>query len=213
MKKGLALALVCLLAHPSTVLADECRERIATMFDGGPLDPFSLQPHRMENTTYAADGSVRYVYRGLFENPLASLGGIDGGTVALIIGQDSWMGQSMEGPWTKAPNMVPDDHEAFIRGQTKQKIANLDRTACDGIVEMDGKSLEKYTFFTKTDPVDAVQGAWFGGMNTVYLEPDSGRVMRWEMSESVAHYQPEPSTDRQVNLYHYDPSIRVERPE
>lgn len=198
---------------PAPGLADDCRDHVAALFDGGALDPFATPPHALETTTYGPDGVVRYVYHGRIETPVRMVGGIDGGTMALIVGNDSWMGPSLDGPWTAAPNMVPADHEGFVRTQTAQKVANLDRVDCAGVVDLDGAPREKLEFFTKTDPNDAVGGAWFGGMNTVYIDPETGQVARWDTYDSVAHYQADPSPDRQVSLRRYDAEISVNAPD
>ncbi|WP_040604684.1 hypothetical protein [Sagittula stellata] len=200
------------LAAPVPALADACRDRIAAMFDGGPLDPFARPPHSFVGTTYDAAGNVRWIYEARYETPLKTVGGMQGGQQVLLDGSDSWMGASPDGPWTKAPNLIPDDHEGFIRAQMAQNVKNLDRTDCPGMADVDGTTLEKFVYFTKTDPTPESAGAWFGALNTVFVHPQNGRVMRWETSESVAHYAPDPSGDVQVNVYTYDPAITVSPP-
>ena len=202
------------LLLPLPALADDCHGHIATMFDEGPLDPFARPPHSYVNTTYAADGSVKSTYLARFETPVESIGGTEGGTMfAMIVGSESWIGPSMDGPWTAAPNMVPDDHEAFVRLQMEHNVANLAQVSCPGLVEVEGQEFENVAYFTKTDPSKAAHGAWFGGLNSVFIDPETGRVMRWEITEAVSSFAPKPSGDRQVLIYTYEPDLRVDPPQ
>lgn len=204
--------LLCLLL-PGAALAEDCRDRIVALYSGGAMDPFARPAHSYVATTYGADGAVRWVYEGRYETALKTIGGMQGGSPILMIGSDTWTGPGIDGPWTATPNQNPPDMEAFIRGQMAQNVANLDRTRCDGMVDVDGQSLERFSWFTKTDPTEAAQGAWFGGVYTAYVDPATGLLMRLETSESVAHYQPQPGTDTQVSVYTYDPSIVIDAPQ
>ncbi|ASP18883.1 hypothetical protein ANTHELSMS3_00157 [Antarctobacter heliothermus] len=209
---------VCLLllplALPATAQDAACHDRIAAMMQGGALDAFQRPPHRFSNTVTDPDGAVRYVFDTLWDTPARSVSGIkDSGNYTLVIDSDSWTGPSLTGPWTKAPNQLPPDREAFQRKQMAQMVANLTDTACPGTVDLDGMTYETVTYFTKTDPDDSMGGAWFGALNTVYIDPDTDQVMRWEMTDFVSSFAPEVSKDRHTQLFTYDPSISLKRPD
>ncbi|MBP0483661.1 hypothetical protein [Sagittula salina] len=199
---------------PGAAMAEDCRDRIAALFeDGGALDPFSRPPHSYVATTYDAGGAVKWIYQARYETALRMIGGTEGGNRILMIGPDTWTGPSPEGPWTAAPNQNPPDMEAFFRAHMAASVKNLDRTDCAGVVEIDGLRLVKFTYVTRTDPAPEAGGAWFGALYTAYIDPDTGRLMRQDTAESVAHYASEPSTDLQVTLYTYDPTITIPTPE
>ena len=201
------------LAFAGPVHAD-CRDTIDALFDGGPLDPFARPPHRYVRTTTGPDGTVRMVYRATFETPVRSLGRTESMAMeVLILGSESWIRTDPAGDWTAAPNMVPEDHEAFVRLQMDQQRANLGRTACPGATVIDGATYDTYRFFTRTDPVEASGGAWFGGLNTIHVDPGTGLVMVWEVTEAVSSFAPEPSADRDVAVYTYDAALTLPRPE
>ncbi|WP_417207548.1 hypothetical protein [Antarctobacter sp.] len=218
MPKPLAHAAACLLvlslAPPATAQDTTCHDRIAAMMQGGALDAFQRPPHRFSNTVTDPEGTVRYVFDTLWDTPARSVSGIkDSGNYTMVIDSDSWFGPSLTGPWTKAPNQLPPDREAFQRKQVAQMVANLTDTACPGAVEVEGMTYEAVTYFTKTDPDDSMGGAWFGALNTVYIDPKTDQVMRWEMTDFVSSFAPEVSKDRHLQIFTYDPAISIERPD
>jgi hypothetical protein len=205
---------LALLSAPATAEDAGCRDRIAAMFDGGPLDPFVRPPHRFISTVLSPEGDTRYQFLTLWDTPARSISGILGaGPFTLNIDGDTWIGPDPEGPWTAAPNMMPPDLEAFQRAQLAQQQKNLADVACPGQVEIDGASYENIAFFTKTDPDEATGGGWFGAHNTVYLDPQTERVMRWEMTDQVSSFAPEVSADINVQIFDYDTPVRIVRPE
>lgn len=210
--KAISLLLAAVLAAPLPALA-ACMDDIATMFDGGPLDPFARPAHRFTATTTGPDGVVKSVYRAEFVSPAHSMGWTEGNPMqVLIIGSDSWIRMAEDTPWMAAPNMVPADHEGFLRLQRDQQRANLTEVDCLGTLNIDGVDHEAVSFVTRTDPAEGT-GAWFGGHNRVFIAMDTGRVMRWEVTEAVSSFAPEPSADTQVILYDYDEQITLPRPE
>jgi hypothetical protein len=184
------------------------------MFDGGALDPFARPPHAIRSVTTGPDGAQKSVYLARFETPVETVGGVEGGEImALIVGNDSWIGASLDGPWQEAPNMVPPDHEGFARAQIAQTTANLTDITCDGTAEVDGMTLEKVSYTTHTDPMEVTGGAWFGARYTAFIDPETNLLMRMETRDFVAHYAPEPGKDLQVITYTYDPDIKVDPPQ
>lgn len=214
MRAGTALCLFLLpLAVAATAQTDTCHDRITEMMQGGALDPFTRPAHRFTNTVTDPEGAVRYVFSSVWDSPARSISGIAGGNFTLIIDSDSWVGPGRDGPWTPAPNQLPPDREAFQRKQQAQMIANLTDAACPGTVALDGVTFETVSYFTKTDPDDSMGGAWFGALNTVYMAPDTGLVMRWELTDFVSSFAPEVNKDLHTQIFSYDPSISLTRPE
>jgi len=205
------VALAIVSATPG--LSDTCRDKIDAMFDGGPLDPFVRAPHRLTNTETDANGQFLRRYLTKWQTPSRTVSGIEGGGLfALIIGQDSWTGPSLDGPWTKAPNMLPMDHDTFQRMQQAQMRANLSDTACPGMTEIDGAPFDTVSYVTKTDPTPESHNAWFGARHTVYIHPDTQQVMRWEMTDFVSSFAPDLSKNVQVQIYDYDPDLTIDVP-
>lgn len=202
------------LALPAHAQDTACQDRIAAMFDGGALDPYTRPAHNYTNTVLTPDGDMRYQFFAIWDSPARRISGVNGsGSFVLIIDNDSWTGPSPEGPWTAAPNMLPENYDDVQRRQQAQMVKNLSETACPGRVEVDDIPYENVRFFTKTDPEEASDGAWFGSRNSVFIDPDDGRVMRWEMTDFVSSFAPEVSRDIHVQIFTYDDPISISRPD
>ncbi len=217
MKPGMtavAMAMAISLATTLPATADACKTRIKAMFDGGPLDPFARPPHRLTNTHFDPQGGFVRRFNTVWQTPVRTVSGVEGGGLfALVIGSESWTGPTLEGPWTKMPNYLPDDHEAFQRAQQAQMVANLSATQCPGLTEIDGTSYDTVSYVTKTDPMPSNNNAWFGAHNTVYIDPQTQRVMRWEMTNFVSSFAPDLNKDRQVQILEYDPTLEIPTPD
>lgn len=205
----LALALVLSLGV-TPARADACHDEIAALFDGGPLDPFALPPHRFTHVVTGQDGSPRYAMTVTFESPVRMMTEMDTGMRSLVIGSESWMAQGKAAGWTKVPNVLPDDMAALHARNRDQMRANLTATECLGLVQVDGQPLTAYRYATQTDPDPA--GIYYGATYTTYLDPDSGMKMRQEVDREISHYQPQPGTDHTVQVFTYDDSIAVMPP-
>lgn len=198
---------------PAAVQAD-CRSDIAALFQGGPLDAFTLPPYGYETTVTTASGDVKYVLEVRWDTPLKSLSGIKGGgNYALSIGGEAWTGPGPDGPWTKSGSMGIDDIAAFQRGIAEQMARNVTDPQCLGTVDVDGMQYTAYQYVTQTDPNPDMGGSYFGGTYTVYIDPATNRQMRQDLNGAFAHYQPEPSTDISVSLYRYGPEFAISPPE
>lgn len=207
-----SLCLAITVATPLPAFAD-CLDDVSAMFDGGSLDPFVRPAHRYTSTTTGPDGKVKSVYRAEFVSPAHSMGWTEGNPMqVLIIGSDSWIRMAEDAAWMAAPNMVPADHEGFLRRQRDQQRANLTEVECLGSQSTDGVDYEVVSFVSRTDPAEGT-GAWFGGRNRVFVDAGTGRVMRWEVTGAVSSFAPEPSADTQLIVYDYDAAISLPRPE
>lgn len=205
--------LLAAFAAPALAEDPACRARIDAMFDGGPLDPFARPPHRFVNTVQTPEGATQYQFLVIWDGPARGISGIVGsGPFTLMIDSDTWTGPGPDGPWTAAPNLLPADHEAVQRRQLAESRANLADVACLGTVEVEGARYDAIRYFTKTDP-DPETGAWFGALNTVYLDPASQHVRRWELTGMVSSFAPEASRDRHVQVFSYDDPVSISRPD
>jgi hypothetical protein len=212
MKKIFAVLL--LVTAPQTAIADACHEKISVMFDGGPLDPFVRTPHRLTNTVTGADGTFVRRYLTRWQTPFRSVSGVEGGGLfALVIDADSWTGPSLDGPWTKAPNSLPPNHNDVRRAQHAQEKANLKEVSCPGSQDLDGATYEVVSYVTQTDPNPEMNGMWFGARHTVYIDPDAARVMRWDSTDFVSSFAPDLSKEVQVQIFDYDSGLVIPRPD
>lgn len=204
---------VCLMAG-GAACADPCTDEIAALYDGGALDAFAQPPHRIETTTRLADGTVQYEYLTFFDSPLKSMNGVKGrGLFTLGIGADTWTGPTPDGPWTKMPNQMPVDMEAFRRDMQEQFARNLTKTDCPGLVDSEDGPVRVYRYTSQTDKNEAQGGTYFGGSYTDFIDPDSGRLIRREETGSFAHYSPQPGTNVTVSRYIYDDPRRLTVPD
>ena len=194
--------------------ADACRDKITAMFDSGPLDPFVRTPHSLTNTVTNENGEFVRRYLTRWQTPFRTVSGIEGSpTFALVIDQESWIGPSLDGPWTKAPNALPDDHNEVRRQQHAQERANLTDTECPGETVLDGTPYDVVVYTTKTDPNPQMNDAWFGARHTVYIDTTTNLVMRWESTDFVSSFAPDLSKDLQVQEFEYDADLVVSKPE
>jgi hypothetical protein len=92
-------------------------------------------------------------------------------------------------------------------------VANLSETACPGEVTLDGTTYLSVSYVTRTDPTPESHDAWFGSRNTVFIDPGTGRVMRWEQTDFVSSFAPEVNPERHVQVFDYAADISLPTPE
>ena len=210
MRPLLALALLA----PAPALADPCTEEIAALFRGGPLDGFAREPHMQVRESFAADGTPISTFEAVIVSPLEMVSGVRGaGRYLLLVDREGWMGPTMEGPWEPAGMTVTEDMLAAQRSVPEDQAGNLTETECLGEVDLDGAPAIAYRFRTKVDPHPARGDSWWGSLDTVHLDPETGRVIRWEQTEQVSSWAEGVSDERHVTVFDYAPGIAVERPE
>ena len=207
------LALAALIILPTPVLADDCTARIAAMYDGGPLDAYQRPSHRHEKQVIDAAGNTTATFQSIVETPLRSISGIKGGAMTLTIDDDTWSGPGPDGPWTPSENRMQKDREPWHRAMQAQQAKNLTATACADGVAFEGNSWTKVQFSTKTDPNPDMGDAFFGSSDTVYIDPETNQVMRWEVTGLFSSWLPDPGKDTHITRFTYDPSIHITRPE
>lgn len=207
---ALCLSSVSMALTVAPAAADPCRETIAAMFQGGPMDPF-VRPKRHETTIrHNPDGSETMVTDVFWETVLKSVSA-SGGNYYLTYDLDMWSGPSFDGPWTPTGSKLPADFAEMTRQMSVQQAANLSETSCAGEVSVDGQALVKYVYRTKTDT--NVHGSWFGGLYSAYLDPASGQLARLETAETVASWAPDAAAFVDITTVIYDPTISVVRPQ
>ncbi len=209
----LIVAFALCLAIPAQSNADACRDEIAALFDGGPLDPYQRPSHRHEKQVFDASGTPTHTFASIVQTPLRTISGIKGGDMTLAIDDDTWTGPSPDGPWTPSQNNMPKDREPWHRAMQAQQAANLTNTACPGIVNFEGTQWLSYRYSTKTDPNPDMNNAFFGSTDTVYIAPDTMQVMRLEQTGLFSSWLPEPGKDTYVTTFTYDPAITITAPQ
>lgn len=208
------LLLLCLLPLAATpALADDCKTRIAAMFDGGPLDAYRRPPHRHEKQVLSASGAVQFTFASVVQTPLRTISGIKGGDMMLAVDDRTWTGPTADGPWTETASNFPPDRATLHATMRAQQAANLTDVSCPGLVDVNGTILENVRFSTRTDPNPDMSDAFSGSSNSVYIDPDSQQVMRWDMTGLFSSWLPTPGTDLHITRFSYDPTIRVDPPE
>jgi hypothetical protein len=205
---SLFAAALPLVAIPCGAWADACREEIAALWDG-PMDPFQRPPHMQIVQMLDVDGNETRVFHNTVETPLRTIAGERAaGHFTLAIDRDVWNGPSEQGPWTVNAGQMPEGREATMRAQYAQQQANLTDTVCHGA---DEAGLIRYTYRTQTDK-DAT-GSFFGSLDTVWLDPEMGQIVRFELSEFVNPWTKGVSKERHLIEVVFDPAIKVVRPE
>ncbi|MCA0870861.1 hypothetical protein LCL97_08500 [Seohaeicola saemankumensis] len=192
------------------VHADECRDTIAALYQGGALDPFERPKRREVTVSVQPDGSESLVTDVIWDSVTRSVA-LSGGTYYLTFDGEMWSGPSFEGPWTPTGSSLPEDFEQMTRQMADQSAANITEAQCPGQTEVGGNSWTTYVYRTKTDP--NVHGSWFGGLHTAYIDPASGELARLEIAEMVSSWAPDPTAHKNVTTVSYDPSVAVIRPE
>ncbi|MCB1342784.1 MAG: hypothetical protein KDK24_17280 [Pseudooceanicola sp.] len=199
------LLLAALPAH-----ADDCRDRIAGMFFGGALDPTLRPPYHLTVNTLKADGSYVHSYDVTWlavDQAMTASNGM----YSLMRGEKAWLANSPDGPWTFSPPAEPFDSVNRDIAQRRQMVANLSDTSCDGMYTLDGKTVERFVYRTMTR--DDSNGTYFGALNTIYVDPETNLLVRLDDAEFVAHYAPQPSPDRNIMQYTYDPALTLPQPQ
>lgn len=211
--RRIAFGLVAALVFAAPGLADDCRDRIAAMFDGGALDAYQRPPHRHEKQVMSADGTVQTTFTSVVQTPLRTISGVKGGDMTLAVDDRTWTGPGPDGPWSESPSNFPPDRETWHKAMQAQQAANLTDVSCPGIVDVNGTVLENFRFSTRTDPNPDQNGAYFGSSDSVYVSPETGQVMRWDQSGLYSSWLPTPGNDLYVTRFDYDPAIRVDPPQ
>lgn len=208
MKDQLALfATICLSLPAAPALADACRDQIAALYDG-PLDPFQRPPHRQEVQMYDAEGNATRLMSNTIETPLRTIAGETATNYfTMVIDRDMWNGPSPEGPWTSLGMQTPDGREEGLRRAYAEQRENLTDTVCHGTGD-DG--LIRYTYRTKTD-LDA-NGVFYGGLDTITIDPVHGQIVRFEMTDFVNSWSEGVSKERHDIEVIFDPTIKVTAP-
>ncbi|KNG94700.1 hypothetical protein [Pseudaestuariivita atlantica] len=212
MTRTLAIALAAMLA-PALASADACRDEIAALFDTGPLNPFNLPPNHVEKEVLNPDGSRQYILDIHTQSPTRIVSGIRGGMLMMMVGSDTWMGPSLDGPWTAGQRMQTDDMEAAQRTVPEAQARNLSDTECPGITSLDGKDRLTYVFRTRTDPHPARGNSWWGSLDRVYIDPATGLIDEIHQTEHVASWAEGMKMETHILRYSYDPDLRIEPPE
>jgi hypothetical protein len=215
--KSIALSAVAaigmMVVGATTALADSCRDEIAALYDGGTLDSFARPRHRQIKRVYSTDGDLKFVFDAVIESPLAIKSGVrESGQFFMAIGNKTWMGPTLDGPWTASTDM-PGDMEAAQRQVVTSQQANLEETECLGTTERDGSTYLTYRFRTKTDPSPERGNSWWGSLDTIWLDPETRQVAVWELTEHLSSWAPDLNMDKHVIEFEYDPEISVSPPQ
>lgn len=195
------------------VWADDCTLRIAAMFTGGPLDAYQRPPHRHEKQVIDDAGTVTVTFLSIVETPLRTISGIKGGAMTLAIDDDTWTGPGPDGPWQPSESNMPKDRKPWHQAMQAQQAKNLTATDCSGAVGIDGHIWDRVRYSTKTDPNPDMNNAFFGSTETVYIDPETLQVMRWEKTGLFSSWMPEPGKDTHITLFRYDPDVKVTAPD
>lgn len=207
----LATATAVLLAAGATARAD-CLDEVRAVY-ADTMDAFARPPYRATRIHSAADGTKISGFDDIVETPLRTISHVHEGQATLAVDGQTWTGAGPDGPWSPAPNMFPADRRAAMERSHAERLANLTEAECHGEVEVDGSTVLHYAYTTKTDPDPDQGGLWFGAREDIHVDPETGLLMRHEMSEFVSSFQAEPNGETAMTVFEYDPSIEVVPPE
>ncbi|MBV0913301.1 hypothetical protein [Anianabacter salinae] len=192
--------------------AGSCLQKVRNLY-ATSLHAYERPPYRSEKSVYDDDGSLLHVIVSTVESPVRTMSGVPGDAVALVIDRQVWTAPGPNGPWAEAPSNFPPDRRAAFDRAHAQQMANIEDPVCEGLVEMDGATYEKYGFSTRTDPDPEQGGLFFGERSTVYIDPETRLVMRWEQTDFVSSWSADPDPQLHVTTFDYDETIRLEPPQ
>lgn len=201
--------LVCLAATATTPASADCAADIDKLFHGGAWDPFTRENRRETTVLRHPDGKETPSSDVLWDGPFNSINCTPHGCF-MAIGNSSWKGSSFEGPWTRSTDTGTVDPETFVRATTDRLATSVTEPECLGATELDGQSAVLFRFVSKLEPNE--YGSWWGGRYSAWINPNTNRLLRYELAEGIASWAPKPSKDVQVTTIVYDDAIRVEEP-
>lgn len=194
---------------PLPAIADACHDEIAALFDGGTLDSGARPKHWQIREVFAPDGSLLYTFEFKVASATQTAAGVIGsGNYMMTIGNKTWSGPSIDGPWSPSGDMSGDIAASQAQVVTSMR-ANLAETECLGLTEFDGESYLTYKYRTKTDPSPVRGDSWWGALDTIYLDPKTGQVMIWIQTEHIASWAPDMKMERHVTRLKYDETIVI----
>lgn len=176
------------------------------------LYAYDRPAYRSEKSVYDPEGKLIHVFVSTVESPLRTISGVRGDAMALVIDRQVWTGPGPDGPWTEAPSNFPADRKAVHDRAHEQQLANISDVDCMGEVDVEGQTYLGYGFTTQTDPDPNQGGLFFGERSTVYLDPESREVMRWEQTDFITPWMAEPDRAHHVTVFQYDDTIHVTPP-
>ena len=103
---------------------------------------------------------------------------------------------------------MPEGRADTLRSQYAQQRANLIDTVCHGT---DADGLVSYSYRTQTDPDPT--GGFFGSLDRIWINPASGQIVRFELTEFVNPWSEGVSQERHVMEVTFDPAIKVGAPQ
>ena len=211
--KLLVFPVFLIAAAPAPASADDCLAEIKALY-GDEMNAYTRKPYRSTKTVYDADGRQTHVFENLVETPLRTISGVKGsGAYTLVVDLSAWTGPGADGPWTPAPANFPKDRKAGHDAFREAEIAGMSDPECPGAVDLDGRPALKFVFRIKTEPVAEMNGMWLADHNTVWLDPASKDVLRWDKTDFQSNWAPDVSKERHVEVFEYDGSIKVTSPD
>ena len=208
----LGLCLTFFTGNATLANEAECLAEIKALFQG-ELNSWNRRPYRSEKTVFDVNGAKIRIFDNIVQTPLRTISGVRDGPMALVIDRDTWTGTSADGPWTKAPNQLPEGRKAAHAKFLEASINGMSNAKCNGVKNIDGRSLLNYSFHIKTEPDAQRGGMWLADQNAVYLTPETKEVVRWEKTDFQSSWAPQVNKELHVELFEYDNSIKIDRPE
>lgn len=193
----------------TTPAAADCAAEINSLFHGGAWDPFERENRRETTIIRHPNGTETPSSDVLWDGPLRSINCTPNGCF-MAIGNAFWQGKTFEGPWTRSNDVKNGDPEEFVRATNARLLASVKQPQCLGKTDLDGKSTLHYTFFSKPEPNE--HGSWWGGRYSLWLDPDTNRILRIELAEGISSWAPEPSKDVQITTIVVDETIEIKEP-
>ncbi|WP_267139548.1 hypothetical protein [Anianabacter salinae] len=211
MRAALVLSVVLL---PHIALADDCRDRIAALYDGGAMDDAARPPHLLELLQYAPDGSLSERSTGpVIDGTHYQLWSETAKMGVLYIGTEVWYRIGAEdAPWGSRQEM-PEVRAEDLARQLAEKAGSITEAECLGqMTAEDGGVFEVYRWRVFTETMEDYGGGVNGAIHEAWVDPGSGLLRRRQDTEVVTPWQAEPDGSWTVASYTYDPSITLTPP-
>lgn len=199
------------VASTGAIAKADCLTRIKTLY-ANELDAYKRPSYRSLRLHLDEAGKKKAGSDNIVETPLRTISYVHGSVATLVLDEKIWNGETINGPWQKAPHNFPKNRRALHEHNQAAYIKNLTDAKCNGKVKHAGKTYLHFHFATKTDPLKDQGGKYIGASHDVYLDPKTKLVMIWEKTNFISSYSKTPSKEKTIETFTYDNTIKITEP-
>ncbi len=202
------------LGGAQSAFANECRDRIAALYNGGAMDERVRRPHRIEILQYDSQGTMTERHVGkVIDGTHYQLFSEVSKMGVLYVGTEIWYASgSPDGPWGNKQEMPAVRAEDLVR-QLEEKAASVTEAECLGQMQDNGVAYDVYRWRVFTETLEEYGGGINGARHEAWVDPDSGELAILRDSEVVTPWKKTPDGSRTETRFTYDDSITITAPE